>query len=230
MEKKHVMEVIKKHWDKRSSAFDINWEIEEVNKWKNVLEKLLGKDKNKSVLDIGTGTGFLANMTGSLGYPTVGLDISIEMLKYAVQRGEEEASSAIYMMGDALQLPFADSSIDYIINSRFIWTLIEPEKALKEWNRIIRQGGGIFCFNTMKRNVGITVKQRKSEFYHDKEADNSLKISGASMNELKDLMKYAGFTDVEIRELPELGEVNKDDIEGRICDQEPWFVMIGMKQ
>lgn len=229
MGKDHVMTVIRNHWDRRSSAFDIDYEEEEILKWKSVLSELLGRDKRKSVVDIGTGTGFLANMTGCLGYPTVGLDLSAEMLKYAVKRGQKAGSSAIYMEGNALELPFADESIDYIINARFIWTLTEPKTALEEWNRIIRPGGGILCFNTMKEGVGLTVKQRKSEFYHDKEADNSLEISGASMEELEELMEKAGFSDIEIRELPELGKVSKDNLEGKICDYEPWFVVIGKK-
>lgn len=169
-------------------------------------------------------------MTGCLGYPTIGLDLSPEMLKYAVQRGKKEGSAAIYMEGDALKLPFADEAVDYIINARFIWTLTEPQKALKEWKRIIRPGGKILCFNTMKEGVGITVKQRKSEFYHDIEADSCLEISGASMEDLEELMESAGFSGVEIREIPELGKVGKDNSEGEICDYESWFVVIAQKQ
>ena len=229
MGKERVMEVIKDYWDKKSEAFDIDREEEELIRWENVLIGLIGEDRNKSIVDIGTGTGFLANLTGRSGYPTIGIDISGEMLKYAVKRGEECGSSAIYMEGTAMVLPFADSSVDYIVNARLIWTLTEVENVLKEWNRVIRPGGGCLCFNTMKEGVGITVKERKKEFYQDEEADSSLEISGASMDELKELMNKSGFSDVEIRKLPELGKVGKDNLKGEICDYESWYVIIGRK-
>lgn len=162
MEQEHVMSVIRKHWDVRSSAFNIDHDADTINRWENVLLDLLGADRNKSVVDLGTGTGFLANITGKLGYPTIGIDISKEMLRYAVQRGERCGSSAIYMEGNASNLPFVAGSIDYIINARFLWTLMEPEKTFMEWYRIIKPGGGYSVFQYYEgrsRHYGQTEKE-----------------------------------------------------------------------
>ena len=96
METTRVIEKIGKYWDERSSVFDQEHDTEDLNAWSSSLEKLLGADKNRSVLDLGTGTGFLANMTAKLGYSTIGVDISKEMLSYAVRHAKAMESNAIY--------------------------------------------------------------------------------------------------------------------------------------
>ena len=100
MEKEHVLSVIKNHWNKKAAEFNIDRNADEIGRWEKVLSEFLGRDKSKSVVDIGTGTGFLANITGKLGHPTIGMDLSREMLKYAVKQGETCASSAMYIEGN----------------------------------------------------------------------------------------------------------------------------------
>ena len=215
----HVMKVIGDYWDERSSEFDKEHDTEDIQAWEKTLKELLGTDTAKSVLDLGTGTGFLANMTARLGYSTVGMDISKEMMKYAVRHGKKSCSSAMYMSGNVLELPFMENSVDYIINARLIWTLVEPKKALKEWFRVIRPGGKVMCFNRMQEGVGLTMW--KESIYQDKETDESLEIMCAGMEELKGLLKECGFVNVEIRKLPGLTRPG--------FDYEPWFVLMGEK-
>jgi len=65
-----VDEIIKKigdYWDSYSDKFDEEHDTEDIFIWKRFLLSILGEDINKSVLDIGTGTGFLANMISELG-------------------------------------------------------------------------------------------------------------------------------------------------------------------
>ena len=158
-------------------------------------------------------------MTARLGYPTVGIDLSREMMKYAVRHGKKCGSPAVYMEGSALELPFMEDSVDYIINARLLWTLIEPKKALKEWYRVIRPGGKVMCFNRMQDGVGLTVW--KDNIYQDRETDRSLEIMSAGMEELRELVENSGFAEVEIRKLPGLTRSG--------YDYEPWFVLMGTK-
>lgn len=215
----HVMKVIGDYWDERSSEFDMEHDTEDIQAWEAALTEFLGEDTNKSVADLGTGTGFLANMTARLGYPTVGIDLAREMMGYAVRHGKKCASSAMYMQGSALELPFMENSVDYIINARLIWTLVEPRRALEEWYRVIRPGGKVMCFNRMQEGVGLTVW--KDELYHDTETNQSLEIQSAGMDQLKKLLEDSGFVQVEIRKLPGLTRPG--------FDYEPWFVLMGTK-
>jgi ubiquinone/menaquinone biosynthesis C-methylase UbiE len=125
-----VIKKIGEYWDQRSSGFDEEHDTEDLDAWMRSLKSLLGADINKSVLDLGAGTGFLANMTAKLGCSTIGVDISEKMLKYAVNHAESNWTNAIFMKGNVLALPFMDNAVNYIINSRLIWTLVEPDAAM----------------------------------------------------------------------------------------------------
>lgn len=217
-----ITKVIKKigdYWDERSSGFDEEHDTEDINAWMHSLEELLGTDKNKSILDLGTGTGFLANMTAQMGYSTIGVDISKEMMGYAVRYAKAKESNAMYMEGSALELPFMNDTVDFIINARLIWTIVEPDVSIKEWLRVIKPGGKILCFNRMKEGVGLT--SSKVNIYENEEIDNELKVKGARMDELTDLMERNGLVDVKIQKLPGLTRPE--------YDYEPWFVLMGTK-
>jgi ubiquinone/menaquinone biosynthesis C-methylase UbiE len=166
----------------------------------NTLEDLLGSDKTRNVLDLGTGSGFLANMTAKLGYPTVGMDISVEMMRNGVRHASKSGSSAMYMLGNAMALPVMDGTVDNIVNARLIWTLIEPDDMVKEWFRVLRPGGKLFCFNRMDDEKGLTFSPSSHSTYGEA-VDSQLEIRGASMQELKNLLLRNGYTDVDILKL-----------------------------
>lgn len=219
-----VEKVIGDFWDNYSSEFDGEHDTENIDVWKKYLEEILGADKNKVVLDMGAGTGFLANMTAELGYTSIGVDISRKMLEYAVDHADKKKVSAAYMYGSILDLPFMDNTADYVINARVLWTLVEPDKAIKEWARVIKPGGSIFCFNRMKEDEGITVF--KKDFYDNKEVDDKLVVQGAKMDELKNLMERNGLVNVRIEQLP---DTYKDEALKDMDWYQPWFVLAADK-
>ncbi len=220
----NVEKVIGDFWDNYSSEFDGEHDTENIDVWKKYLEELMGADKNKVVLDMGAGTGFLANMTAELGYTSIGIDISRKMLEYAVDHADKKKVSAAYMYGSILDLPFMDNTADYVINARVLWTLVEPDKAIKEWARVIKPGGSIFCFNRMKEDEGITVY--KKDFYDNKEVDDKLVVQGAKMDELKNLMERNGLVNVRIEQLP---DTYKDEALKDMDWYQPWFVLAADK-
>lgn len=219
-----VEKVIGDFWDNYSSEFDGEHDTENIDVWKKYLEEILGADKNKVVLDMGAGTGFLANMTAELGYTSIGVDISRKMLEYAVDHADKKKVSAAYMYGSILDLPFMDNTADYVINARVLWTLVEPDKAIKEWARVIKPGGSIYCFNRMKEDEGITVY--KKDFYDNKEVDDKLVVQGAKMDELKNLMERNGLVNVRIEQLP---DTYKDEALKDMDWYQPWFVLAADK-
>jgi ubiquinone/menaquinone biosynthesis C-methylase UbiE len=221
MEKNFIIKAIGDYWDRQSSTFDREHDTEDIPAWMDMLEDLLGSDKSKNVLDLGTGTGFLANMTAKLGYPSVGMDLSKEMMRYGVRHAAACGSGAMYMVGNALELPLMENTVDSIVNARLIWTLISPDEMITEWFRVLKPGGSIYCFNRMEDGVGLKSSSDRPFIYDAADVDEGLVVKNASMQELTDLLTRNGFEEVEIRKLPGLTRPE--------FDYQTWHVLIGKK-
>jgi len=148
------------------------------------------------------------------------------MMNYAVNHAYERNTNAVYMYGSALELPFMDNTVDHIVNSRLIWTLVEPDKAIREWLRVIKPGGSIFCFNRMKNNVGIVMN--KTNIYNDLVVDDELVVLRAKMNDLLGLMQRNGLINVRILDMPNTTKENCREIENEEWYQ-PWYVLAADK-
>lgn len=223
METEKIIKKIEEYWDERSTTFDSEHDTEKLDVWKEFLLEILGTDKRKTVLDLGTGTGFLANMTAELGFLSIGVDISEGMMSYGVEHAREKGLNTVFMRGSALEQPFMGETVDYIVNARLLWTLVEPEMAVKEWNRVLKPGGKAFSFHRMKENVGMTSYNVYSD---EPEVNEALKIDGAKIEELISLMESNGYEDVKIVKLPETA---KDETVKAEEWYEPWFVLCGTK-
>ena len=95
------------------------------------------------VLDICCGTGSVI-IAFAKSYPDavlVGYDFSHGMLRKA--QAKSAASRAVYVEGDAAQLPFPDDSFDVVTCSHALYELKGKarEKALKEMSRVMHPDG-----------------------------------------------------------------------------------------
>jgi ubiquinone/menaquinone biosynthesis C-methylase UbiE len=103
---------------------------------KRLLATLLaGFPDAKNVLDVGCGTGHFTRWFGAQGLDVVGLDRSSAMLSEAARLGSRR-----YVQGDALALPFADSSFDIAALVTTLEFVSDPARALEEASRISGQG------------------------------------------------------------------------------------------
>ncbi len=90
------------------------------------------------LLDLSCGTGYSSYRLTQHGYNVVGMDISDMFLDGVSSRS---ASGLYYTVGDALELPFADSVYDAVSSFDMIEHVADAERVLKELDRILRPGG-----------------------------------------------------------------------------------------
>ena len=106
------------------------------------------------VLDIGCGTGAstrrLVQRVGPSGR-VVGVDISERMLGIARRRRPRCVGAPDFIRADALTLPFADATFDYV-TSAFVTrnVMAQLDALLAELRRVLVPGGGL-CFLDMTR-------------------------------------------------------------------------------
>lgn len=95
-------------------------------------------------LDIGAGPGWLGMELAKItNMKIVFLDIDQDALNTAKNNFEElDVDNEVdYILADVHELPMEDGSFDFIMSRGSVWFWKQPEKALKEIERIVKPGG-----------------------------------------------------------------------------------------
>jgi len=101
------------------------------------------------VLDVGTGTGLLAETGAALAREYVGLDYSGSMLSRAARKiARLRLGNVLLRWGDARELPWPEASFDAVISSFALphFARDEREAVLAEMGRVLRPGGRLGLF------------------------------------------------------------------------------------
>lgn len=191
-------ERIKAVWNQHATHYDEKHNrLEDQPVWKKILLEQIGADKNQTVLDMGTGTGFLAQLVAEAGYRSVGIDFAEKMVDRANKNAQDNHLDIEYLVGDWNQLPFENNSIDVIINRLIMWAVFLPEKTLKEWHRVLKPGGRILCF--CPENT-----KEKLPRHYDLEIEKQLPLRDATPQQFGDALTATGYQRIEIMALPQL--------------------------
>lgn len=107
--------------------------------WVDAIRTVL-PDPPARVLDVGTGTGFVARIAAELGHEVAAIDLSAAMID-AAQRNC--TGPVTFTVGDAVDPPFPRRSIDAVISRSLLWTLRELDQAFRSWYELLRPGGRV---------------------------------------------------------------------------------------
>lgn len=103
------------------------------------------KPKGKKVLDIGTGSGWMAIVLAKRGYEVVTIDIDDGALQRAKERAIEEgiADYIIFKKDDATQLSFSDGTFDAVFSFDSMHHVPDCTQAVAEMFRVCKASGWI---------------------------------------------------------------------------------------
>jgi ubiquinone/menaquinone biosynthesis C-methylase UbiE len=101
-----------------------------------VLTNMVGRIKERPILDVGTGTGRAALLFARGGARVTGVDASAQMLAIARQRAADEGLHAIFQQGDAHELDFADRAFDVAVSLRVLMHTPHWEQCIAELCRV----------------------------------------------------------------------------------------------
>jgi len=208
-------QIIKDFWNYRSQTFDkspghYNASQEEEDAWKLLLRSKIG-DSNR-ILDIGSGTGFLSIMLADMGYHVTGIDLSEQMISQASNKAKQKGLDIRFLHGDAEDLNFIEeNSYDAIVNRAVLWTLPNPDVAVRDWMRVLKPGGKLCFFlhepqsgtkNTLLKeiqNLSILISERRNPWRMLGKGGDGVNLplnGGARPMVIVDLLKKAGYCHV----------------------------------
>lgn len=139
-----VTEIIRDHWDRRAARFDRQAghglvSDDQRRAWLDLLSRFSGGSDR--VLDVGSGTGFLALRFAELGHTVTGIDLSPRMIERARSNAGRTGFKVDFRLGNASALDCEDQIFDIVVARHVVWNLPDPERGVAEWLRVLRPGG-----------------------------------------------------------------------------------------
>jgi ubiquinone/menaquinone biosynthesis C-methylase UbiE len=122
--------------------------------------------KGKSILEIGTGRGYMALTLAQKGFKvtTIDTDRKIQWSAKAILKHFRVAGLVRFKIMDAEHLDFKDSSFDYIIAVNFMHHAKNPIRCLKEMARVVKEK--ILIVDVNKRGAQVLEKVHAQEGRH----------------------------------------------------------------
>ena len=123
-------------------------------KWRLSAIESLKIDDGNNVLDVGTGSGLIIPWLAEhvTNGKIIGVDISEKMLlkaKKRIKKYEIEAVASV-QKDDVEALTFQNNSFDRVIATFALTTIPNPEKAVKEMIRVLKEDGKMVILDTGK--------------------------------------------------------------------------------
>lgn len=109
-------------------------------RWEDALAEAL-PPASAEILDVATGTGYVALAAAALGHQVTATDLSPQMLEELNARAADRGLSVDARLGDAVAPDFPPASFDVVTSRHLLWTLREPARAMTNWRNLLRAGG-----------------------------------------------------------------------------------------
>ena len=128
----------KNFWDRNAGRYDRFMRKDRV-----AYEKMYGLIrpvvKGKTVLELAAGTGLIAKNIVNAAAHIEAADASVEMIAEA--KRNNHSAKLHFSVQDMFCLPYADKSFDVVIVSNALHIVPQPEKALAEIHRVLKDDG-----------------------------------------------------------------------------------------
>ena len=99
--------------------------------------------RHKTVLELATGTGLIAKHIVNAAAHIEATDASPEMIAEA--KRNNRSAKLHFSVQDMFRLPYADKSFDVVIVSNALHIVPQPEKALQEIKRVLKDDGTLIA-------------------------------------------------------------------------------------
>lgn len=195
-EKHGILSDVKDYWKERSHSYS-KQNIAELHSfkkdaWRKLILDHAPEKECLRVLDVGTGPGFFAINLAMDGHQVTAVDCTQAMLDHAAENAQAYGVKVEFAMANAHELPFEDEEFDLVISRNVVWNLEEPEKALEEWSRVLKQNGRLVYYdaNWYLHLFDEDVRQTREKARSDKANKNLVHLPNKNMSRKMEEMAY----------------------------------------
>ena len=128
----------KNFWDRNAGRYD-RFMRKDRAAYEEIYELIRPIVRHKTVLELATGTGLIAKHIVNAAAHIEATDASPEMIAEA--KRDNRSAKLHFSVQDMFRLPYADKSFDAVIVSNALHIVPQPEKALAEIRRVLKDDG-----------------------------------------------------------------------------------------
>jgi ubiquinone/menaquinone biosynthesis C-methylase UbiE len=127
--------------------------------YRRLAEEIAGFLKTGSILDLGTGPGYLpleiAEISPSI--TVIGLDLSPRLIEMAQDNALKAgvADRIHFQFGSAASLPFADKTFDMVLSTGMLHMVKDPVKIFQEIYRVLKPGSQAWIWDPARVSAGM---------------------------------------------------------------------------
>lgn len=135
--------------------------------------QLAGDIKGKDVLDVATGSGWMAIVLAKAGYDVTSIDIDEEAIERAKERTIDEGliidENISFQIADAQNMPFSDNTFDAVFSFDSMHHMPDCNKVIKEISRVCKPGGVIIISDLNEKGLDAvrSVVKRDGEDHYE---------------------------------------------------------------
>ena len=128
----------KNFWDKNAGRYD-RFMRKDRAAYGEMYELIRPLVRHKTVLELAAGTGAIAKNIVNAAAHIEATDASVEMIAEA--KRDNRSAKLYFSVQDMFHLPYAEESFDVVIVSNALHIVPQPEKALQEIKRVLKDDG-----------------------------------------------------------------------------------------
>ena len=132
----------KTFWDKNAGRYD-RFMRKDRAAYEKMYELIRPVVKAKTVLELATGTGLIAKNIVNAAAHIEATDASAEMIAEA--KRDNRSAKLHFSVQNMFCLPYAEESFDVVIVSNALHIVPQPEKALQEIKRVLKDDGTLIA-------------------------------------------------------------------------------------
>ncbi len=132
------MQEHKNFWDKNAGRYD-RFMRKDRAAYDEMYELIRPVVRHKTVLELAAGTGLIAKHIVNAAAHIEATDASAEMIAEA--KRDNRSTKLYFSVQDMFRLPYAEESFDVVIVSNALHIVPQPEKALQEIKRVLKDDG-----------------------------------------------------------------------------------------